>query len=86
MQLQRNPTLESVLMVEKAIREHGGEGPYQIWKKLPRKMSYQAFQTIVEYLEYSNKIARDEEGKIAWIYNPVLFEKYAKRRDLEWLG
>lgn len=86
MQLARNPTLESVFMVEAVIRKHGGEGPYQIWNKLPRRMSYQTFRTIVDYLIESGKVAEDKEGRLAWIYNPELVRKYAARKGLEWRG
>ncbi len=77
--LAHSPTLESVLMVEEAIRKHSGEfGKYQLWKRLPRKMMYQTFQTILDYLEYSNKIVIDKEGKIVWIWNPGLVKRLIK--------
>lgn len=66
-----SPTLESVLMVEKAAKEHSGEvGKYQLWKKLPRKMMYQTFQSILDYLAESNKIIIDPDGKVIWIWDP----------------
>lgn len=66
-----SPTLESVIMVEKIIQKHSQEyGKYQLWKKLPRKMMYQTFQTILGYLEESGKIIIDKEGCVIWIYNP----------------
>jgi hypothetical protein len=61
-----SPTLESVLMVEKIIKRHSGLGKYQLWKKLPKKMMYQTFCLILNYLEASNKIAI-EDKKILWI-------------------
>lgn len=78
--LARNPTLESVLTVEVAIREHGGEmGKYQIWKNLPRKMSYQTFQVIVDYLLSSGKIAIDRKGKLVWIWNPAAIRRLYRK-------
>ncbi|MDP7457972.1 MAG: hypothetical protein QGH47_04555 [Candidatus Woesearchaeota archaeon] len=66
-----SPTLESVLMVEKAIQIHSQEcGKYQLWKKLPKKMMYQTFQVILDYLEKSGKIMIDKDGCIIWTYNP----------------
>ena len=66
-----SPTLESVLMVEKAIQKYSQEcGKYQLWKKLPKKMMYQTFQLILDYLEDSGKIMIDNEGCIIWTYNP----------------
>jgi hypothetical protein len=75
-----NPTLESVLMVEKAIRENSGKlGKYQLWKKLPRKMTYQTFQAILNYLEDSNKIIIDRDGKLAWIWGPEVIKKLEEK-------
>tara|TARA_Y100000310_G_scaffold337708_1_gene425470 strand:- start:6018 stop:6284 length:267 start_codon:yes stop_codon:yes gene_type:complete len=66
-----SPTLESVLMVEKIIKQYSQEcGKYQIWKKLPRKMMYQTFSVILNYLEQSGKIIIDQDGCIIWTYNP----------------
>jgi len=66
-----SPTLESVLMVEKVAKEYSGElGKYQLWKKLPRKMMYQTFQSILDYLVESNKIIIDRDGKVIWIWDP----------------
>ncbi len=69
--LTHNPTLESVLMVEKVIKENSQEyGKYQIWKKLPRKMMYQTYQTILDYLQESGKIMVDKDGIVLWTYDP----------------
>jgi hypothetical protein len=71
-----SPTLESVLMVEKAIQKHSQEcGKYQLWKKLPKKMMYQTFQTILCYLEESGKIMIDKDGCIIWTHNPDAIKK-----------
>ena len=78
--LIHSPTLESVLMVEETIRKYSGElGRYQLWRRLPRKMMYQTFQTIINYLEYSNKILIDKQGKIVWIWNPRLIARLVKQ-------
>ncbi len=79
LELLHNPTLESVIMVEKAIKKYSGElGKYQLWNKLPRKMMYQTFQTVLDYLEDSNKIMFDQDKKIVWIWNPEGVKKYLK--------
>ena len=71
-----SPTLESVIMVEKIIRKHSQEcGKYQLWKKLPKKMMYQTFQTILNYLETSGKIIIDKDGCVIWTYNPKMIRK-----------
>ena len=74
-----SPTLESVFMVEETIQEYSQEcGKYQLWKKLPKKMMYQTFQVILDYLEKSGKIIIDKEGCIIWTFNPVRIKKLIK--------
>lgn len=74
-----SPTLESVLMVEKTIEKYSQEcGRYQLWKKLPRKMMYQTFQVILDYLDQSGKIVIDKEGCIMWIFNPQRIKRLIK--------
>jgi len=74
-----SPTLESVLMVEETIQKYSQEcGKYQLWKKLPKKMMYQTFQIILDYLEQSGKIIIDKDGCILWIFNPTRIKKLIK--------
>ncbi|HIH15300.1 MAG: hypothetical protein QT08_C0010G0075 [archaeon GW2011_AR17] len=74
-----SPTLESVLMVERTIEKYSQEcGKYQLWKKLPKKMMYQTFQVILDYLEDSGKIMIDNDGCIIWTYNPKRIKKLMK--------
>ena len=71
-----SPTLESVLMVEKTTRKYSQEcGKYQLWKKLPKKMMYQTFSVILDYLEESGKIMIDKDGCVIWTYNPKRIKK-----------
>jgi hypothetical protein len=66
-----SPTLESVLMVEKTIYKYTQEcGKYQLWKKLPKKMMYQTFLVILDYLEKSGKIMIDKDGCVIWTFDP----------------
>ena len=73
------PRLDTVLMVEDAIKD-AREYPnkMQLWKSLPKKMMYQTFQIILEYLESSGKIIMEKDGSILWMYNPKLLEKSVK--------
>jgi len=75
--LFHSPTLESVLMVEKTIRKYSQEyGKYQLWKKLPKKMMYQTYLTILDYLLHSGKIMIDKrDGIIFWTYDPEGIKK-----------
>lgn len=62
------PKLDSILMVEKTIQ---GSEDYpsrmELWRSLPKKMQYQTFKLILDYLERSNKIMF-EDGKVVWIF------------------
>jgi len=79
----RYPRLDSVLMVEKLIYDTSGEfKKKQLWEHLPKKMMYQTFSVIIDYLILSGKIAVDREGKICWIWNPKLVEKYLNKPEL----
>lgn len=79
------PQLDTVLMVEDFIKEHSGEFKKKtLWQNLPKKMMYQTFCVILEYLENSRKIAKDPNGTIAWIWNPDGVKKYLSRPDLKW--
>ena len=54
------PQLDSILMVEKAIIEMKNYPTrMQLWRSIPRKMQYQTFKLILDYLEKSNKIRID---------------------------
>jgi hypothetical protein len=77
------PQLDTVLMVEEFIKKHGGEFKKRsLWEHLPKKMMYQTFCVIFNYLLDSNKIAVDKEGKICWIWNPELVKKYLSKPEL----
>ena len=74
-----SPTLESVFMVEETIQKYSQEcGKYQLWKKLPKKIMYQTFQVILDYLEQSGKIIIDKEGCIIWTFNPSRIKRLIK--------
>jgi hypothetical protein len=62
------PKLDSILMVEKVVQEMKDYPTrMELWKALPRKMQYQTFKLILNYLEKSNKIIFDGK-KIIWIF------------------
>ena len=82
--IARSPTLQTVLMVEKFIEQNSGEfKKTELFNKLPRKVMWQTFQVIMEYLENSNKIVIDKGGYVVWIWNPQLIRKL-KKRGLIW--
>jgi hypothetical protein len=80
---ERSPTLSTVLMVEKALEAISGEyDRTRLWKNLPKKVMWQTFLVILDYLETINKIAFDKEGKIAYIWNPGLAKKLSARKEI----
>ena len=80
--MTRSPRLDTILMVEKAIQKHDSYlKKKQLWLKLPKKMMYQTYSTIIQYLVISRKISIDAEGKIGWIYYPDVLKK---RKGREW--
>ncbi len=75
------PRLDTIMMVEetiKKVKEYPNK--MQLWKALPRKMMYQTFKIILEYLEDSGKIIFDKDGAIIWTYNPKLLKSSVKTR------
>ena len=84
-EILRYPRLDTILMVEEYIKEKSGElKKRSLWESLPKKMMYQTYCVILDYLLESGKIATDKEGHIAWIWDPQGVQKYKKRIDLKW--
>ena len=80
----RSPTLQTVLMVEKFIEENSGEyKKTELFNNLPKKVMWQTFQVIIEYLERSYRIITEKDGKITYIWNPELYNKIKDRPDIK---
>lgn len=74
MKILHEPKLDTILMVEKAIVEAEEYSTrMELWRGLPRKIQYQTYKRILDYLEASGKITFNE-GKIIYtgINNPKL--------------
>ena len=81
----RYPRLDTVLFIEEFIQEHEGEfRKKQLWEALPKKIMYQTFSLILDYLIVSGKVSVDVEGKIGWIYYPQDVDKLLKQTHLFW--
>ncbi|MBU2633630.1 MAG: hypothetical protein KJ674_00125 [Nanoarchaeota archaeon] len=84
-QILRFPRLDTVLMVERFIKRYDGEFKKRaLWEHLPKKMMYQTFCVVIDYLLYSRKISIDSEGKMGWIYYPGNVEEHIKNKELFW--
>ena len=78
----RSPTLDTVLMIEKTIEEYSGEfNRTELWKKLPKKVMWQTYLIVLDYLQSINKIGWDRNGTIAYLWNPEMAKKLAKRKS-----
>ena len=76
----RSPTLQTVLMVEHFIDDNSGEyKKTELFNNLPKKVMWQTFQVIIEYLESIHKITFDKEGYVVYIWNPQFLEKIKNR-------
>ena len=77
----RSPTLGTVLMVEKFIDENSGEYNYtELWKKLPKKVMWQTYLVILDYLQSINKIGWDKKGVVVYLWNPKLTKMLKNRK------
>ncbi len=63
------PRLDTVLMVEDAIK-NAPDYPTRtkLWKSLPRKVMYQTFKTVIDYLIASRKVILTKDDKLMWIF------------------
>ncbi len=79
-QIARSPTLQTVSRVERFIEKNSGEyKKTELFKNLPKKIMWQTFQVIMEYLENNLKIVCDKEGYITYIWSPEFYEKIKNR-------
>jgi len=82
--IARSPTLQTVLMVEKFIDKNSGEyTKTQVFKNLPKKVMWQTFQVIMEYLENTYRIIINKDGKVIYIWNPKFYEKIKNRPEIK---
>lgn len=82
--IARSPTLQTVLMVEKFIDEHSGKyKKTELFNNLPKKVMWQTFQVIMEYLERSYRIVLEKDGRVVYIWNPELLSKIKDMPDIK---
>jgi len=68
---KHSPTLNTVLMVEKVLKNMNESRitVAELKRKLPKQIQHNTLMTVLEYLEESNKILISLKG-ITWIHNP----------------
>ena len=69
--LEHSPTLNTVLMVEKTLKnvDESVITIAELKRRLPKQINHNTLKLILIYLEESNKIAVTMKG-ITWIYDP----------------
>jgi hypothetical protein len=82
--IARSPNLDTVIMVEKFIEKNSGEyNRTQLWKKLPKKVMWQTYIIILDYLQSINKIAIANNGILVYIWSPELAKRFSKRKPIK---
>ena len=80
----RSPTLDTVLMIERTIEEFSGEfNKTDLWKKLPKKVMWQTYVFVLDYLQSINKIAIDSKGVLGYIWSPEVAKRFASRKRIK---
>jgi len=65
-----HPSLKTVLMVEKTLKEANTLlTREELKRRLPKKIMHQTLNVVLNYLEESGKIIDGRKG-ILWIFNP----------------
>lgn len=78
--METQPRLKTIEMVRNAIKQHDRQySVYQLWKRLPKKMMYQTYKTIINHLLDNSEIMTDGSGKISCLQTPL--ESRKTRRD-----
>ena len=71
-------------MVERFIEENNGEfKKTELFEKLPKKMMWQTFQIIMNYLQSIKKIILEKDGRVVYIWNPEFAEKIRHRPEIK---
>lgn len=81
--LENNDKKRLTSLIERFIKDNSGEYKRKsIWSIFSDKITLKEFNTIIDELHNSGKIAIDKEDKVGWIWNPKLAKKYRNRTGL----
>ncbi len=69
------PQLDTIIMVEETLQKMEYPKKTELWKALPKKVMYQTFCMIIDYLEESGKIMIDKDKRVIWTWNPEIIKK-----------
>jgi len=80
-----SPTLDTVAMVEETIKRYNGQfNKTQLWEKLPRKVMWRTYKTILNYLEEINKIGIAKNNILVYIWNPSHAKKLMEMEGVKY--
>ena len=80
----RYPNLQTVLMVEKFIKDNSMfYNKREIFNKLPKKMLWGTYKIIIDYLEETLKIMVEDDGIVSYIWNPELLERIKNMPEIK---
>ena len=83
--IARSPTLDTVIMIEKTIEKYSAEfNRTELWKRLPRKVMWQTYLLVLDYLQSINKIGIANNGVIVYIWNPELSKRYRNMKGVSY--
>ena len=76
------PRLDTVIMVEETIKKLDFYPTrMELWKALPKKVMYQTFSMIIDYLISLGKIAIDKkDNRIVWVWNPEIIKRITNQK------
>jgi len=79
--ITRMPRLDTVIMVERFIKEHSGDfKKTELFNSLPKKVMWGTFNIILSYLVENNKIGIDNSDYVIYTWNPKLAERYLNKK------
>lgn len=79
--ITRNPRLDTIMMVEKFIKENSGEfKKTELFISLPKKAMWGTFNLILKFLWDNNKIGIDRNGYIIYVWNPELAKRFKNKK------
>jgi hypothetical protein len=76
------PTLGTVLMIEKTIKDIGPASLSKIHRSTEKQVMWNTLKTVVDYLEARNMIVVARNGQVVWTYDPAGVKRYMKKKDL----
>jgi hypothetical protein len=74
------PRLDTVIMVEETVKKLDYYPTrMELWRALPKKVMYQTFAMIIDYLVSLGKIIIGKDNRIVWVWNPELIKKVTRQ-------